>query len=196
MFFSLPRPAGAALGLPAPYAHQAESSTKIGFMRSVPWWTRSLRSLGPARARQRVPRQPALIEAPESRLSRPLRPAPLSTPPPRAGAELFLCVRSLRSHVAGTRRQPASSHKNEFCLLRPPGARPPFRRYACPPRWASAPQGAEPVGRRPTPARRASHGFRPSAVYEVQVMRRHSWQASRQASQSLSLSRLLRLVPP
>ena len=37
----------------------------------------------------------------------------------------FLCVRSLRSHATGNHRyaEPVASHKNMFCLLRPPGAR-------------------------------------------------------------------------
>ena len=137
-------------------------------MGSVPGRTRSLRSLGPTRARQHKPRQAALFEAQRAAchvLCEPLR-YPLRHP--AQAPELILCVR-----YAHTGR-PSRSAGSPLCRIKTssascarPGARPPFRRYACPPRWASAPQGAEPVGRAYAGSR-SSHGFRPSAVYEVQ----------------------------
>ena len=50
------------------------------------------------------------------------------TPPPRAGNRTVF-MRSFvedSSHATGNHRfaEPVASHKNEFCLLRPPGARP------------------------------------------------------------------------
>ncbi len=115
---------------------------------------------------------------------------------PRRKQNEILCVRSLRSHVAGTRlRHPASSHKIAFCLLRPPGARPPV----------SALRLSTPLGLNPSRGSARWSGLRRLAqLARLPVlrglrssgMRRHSWQASRQASRSLSLSRLLRLVPP
>ena len=43
---------GLGLGLTTPTRIKPAFYENTGFMRSVPWWTRSLRSLGPACARQ------------------------------------------------------------------------------------------------------------------------------------------------
>lgn len=101
----------------------------------------------------------------ERRLSRPLRPSPYPLRHPAQETE-HVFMRSFvedSSHATGNHRyaEPVASHKNEFCLLRPPGARPPFRRYACPPRWARTPQGVQPVGRAGNGSR-SSHVASPS----------------------------------
>ena len=80
----------------------------------------------PARASKK-PCQSAFFENSERRLSCFLRPAPLSTSPPRAGNRtVFMRSFDEAPHTQQATTaiaEPVASHKNEFCLLRPPGAR-------------------------------------------------------------------------
>ena len=132
-------------------------------MRSAPIGAQPLRGFACTRAPARAAPVCTLRSA-ESSLSRSLLPATSTPPPPSAGGRTVF-MRSLR-----TQRAPTAS-RSPLCRIKTSSAscaRPARAawRYACPPRWASAPQGAEPVGRAYAGSRR-SHGFRPFVVAAV-----------------------------
>lgn len=143
--------------VPTPCAHRREVGDQRRGHVLRPRWTRSLRSLGPARARQHKPRQAAVLEASDRPLSRLVR-------PPSAGARtVFMRSFGEAPHTSRDpplRGSPASSHKNEFCLLRPPGARPALSALRLSTPCAFAPSRGRRVGQAAT----GCGGSRPRTV--------------------------------
>ena len=112
--------------LPTPPRIKPEFYENTGFMRSAP------SGAATPRTRPRAPAQAAptgTLRSSESRLSRLVRTAPFTLRHPAQKTE-HVFMRSFVEDSSHARRLPAlrgplrASHKNEFCLLRPPGARP------------------------------------------------------------------------